>query len=231
MASKVLIVTPDAQRAGVLAEAFAEKGAMPTLAFNSVALIQFVESEHFHLVMIDQRVADECQPALVQFAVEQSDSQLLLLTNGDEACELLDALGARSSVVADAPPSEIATAGTILAEIAPEPISGTRLVWQRLELDTGRREGFWEGRPLQLTKLQFRVLTALAQAEGNVVSCERLSRVVYGDAIPDDGERMLAHIRRIRKKIEPVPSRPRYLLTVRGEGFRLTEPPENCADA
>jgi DNA-binding response OmpR family regulator len=229
MASKVLIVTPDAPRAGMLAEAFAEKGALPTLAFNSGQLIQFVESEHFHLVTFDQRVADECQPGRVRSALVHNNSPLLLLTNGDADCGLLDALGARSHVAAGAPPSEIATAGTLLAEIAPEIISDTRLVWQRLVLDTGRRAGSWEGRPLQLTKLQFRVLTALVQAEGNVVSYERLSRVVYGDAIPDDGARVLAHIRRIRKKIEPVPSRPRYLLTVRGEGFRLAEPLETRA--
>ena len=231
MASKVLIVTPEAHRAGVLAEAFAQKGAMPTLAFNYGQLIQSVESEHFHLVTCDQRVADDCQPALVRSAVEQSNARLLLLTNGDVDPELVDALGARSCVVAGAPASEIATAGTLLAEIAPEPVSGTRLVWQRLELDTGRREGFWEGRSLELTKLQFRILTALVQADGNVVSCERLSRAVYGDAIPDDGERMLAHIRRIRKKIEPVPSQPRYLVTVRGEGFRLAEPLETRSDS
>jgi DNA-binding response OmpR family regulator len=225
-ASKVLIVMPDANRAGVVAEAFAHKGAVPTLAFNCAQLIQFVESEHFDLVAFDHRVADDCQPALVRSALEQGNSSLLLLRDADADCEVLDALGARSQVAADAPPSEIATAGTLLAEITPESISATRLVWQQLELDTGRREGFWEGRPLQLTKLQFRVLTALVQAEGNVVSCEWLSRVVYGDAIPDDGERMLAHIRRIRKKIEPVPSQPRYLLTVRGEGFRLAVPLE-----
>jgi len=226
MASKVLILTPDAHRAGVLAEAFAQKGAMPTLAFNSEQLIQFVESEQFHLVAFDLRLADESQSGVVRSALEQSNGVLLLLSNGEADSEFLEALGTRSQVAADAPPSEIATAGVLLAEIAPEITSGTRLVWQRLELDTGRREGFWDGRPLQLTKLQFRVLTALVQAEGNVVSCERLSRVVYGDAIADDGERMLAHIRRIRKKIEPVPSRPRYLLTVRGEGFRLAEPLE-----
>jgi two-component system KDP operon response regulator KdpE len=231
MASKVLIVTPDAHRAGVLAEAFAQKGVIPTLAFTSGQLIQFVESEHFHLVTFDQRVVDECQSGLVRSAVEQSNSVPLLLSNGDADSELLDVLGVPSHIAAGAPPSEIATAGTLLAEIAPEISSGTRLVWRRLELDTGRREGFWEGHPLQLTKHQFRILTALVQAEGNVVSCERLSRVVYGDAMPDDRERMLAHIRRIRKKIEPVPSRPRYLLTIRGEGFRLAEPLETGADA
>jgi two-component system response regulator RegX3 len=40
-----------------------------------------------------------------------------------------------------------------------------------------------------------------------------------------DPERLFAHIRRIRKKIEPAPSHPAFLLTVRGEGFRLADPP------
>jgi DNA-binding response OmpR family regulator len=229
MASKVLIATPDAHRAGVLAEAFAQKGTMPTVAFNAAQLIEFVDSEHFHLVTFDQRLADEMQPRLVRAALEQSNSVVLVLGNGHADASFLDTLGARSEVAADAPPNEIATAGTLSIEIVPRALSGARLSWQPLELDTGRREGLWDGRPLHLTRLQFRVLTALVQAEGNVVSCERLSRVVYGNAIPDDGERIFAHIRRIRKKIEPVPSRPQYLLTVRGEGFRLAEAVETRA--
>ena len=43
-------------------------------------------------------------------------------------------------------------------------------------------------------------------------------------SVPDDGERLIAHIRRIRARIESDPSHPQFLLTARGVGFRLADP-------
>ena len=101
--------------------------------------------------------------------------------------------------------------------------------WPPLELDTGRRMASWNGQPLPLTSSSSVPETVLVQAEGNVVTSERLSRLVFGDAGTGVEERMLAHVRRIRKKIEETPSSPRYLLTVRGEGFRLDDPKDLVA--
>jgi DNA-binding response OmpR family regulator len=92
-----------------------------------------------------------------------------------------------------------------------------------LELDVDRRTARWNDATLDLTKLQFRLLVALVTADGALVSRADLHRALYGTAPIDDGERVVAHVRRVRDKIEPQPSRPRFLLTVRGEGFRLAD--------
>ena len=74
-----------------------------------------------------------------------------------------------------------------------------------------------------MTRLQFRLLAALMGAEGGVLSRAELHRAIYDVAPVDDGERVVAHVRRIRQKIERDPSEPEFLLTVRGEGFRLAD--------
>jgi DNA-binding response OmpR family regulator len=83
------------------------------------------------------------------------------------------------------------------------------------------REAWWAARRLPLTSMQFRLLATLVLAEGCVVPTLEVSRRAFGSAVAHDGERVHAHVRRIRKLIEADPSNPRFLLTVRGEGFRL----------
>jgi two-component system, OmpR family, response regulator MtrA len=98
-----------------------------------------------------------------------------------------------------------------------------RLSWGDLLLDRRSRQVFRAGIELHQTRQQFRLLWALCQAEGGVVTVEELSRAVYGERTGNDRERVFAHIRRIRRLIEADPSRPTRLLAVRGEGFRLTD--------
>jgi two-component system response regulator MtrA len=97
------------------------------------------------------------------------------------------------------------------------------LTWGPLELDLSRRSASWCGEPLELTPTQLRILDVLVAAHGAVVTTEDLSRLVWQTAM-DDRQRVFAHIRRIRKRIERDPARPTFLLTVRGEGFRLADP-------
>jgi DNA-binding response OmpR family regulator len=56
-----------------------------------------------------------------------------------------------------------------------------------------------------------------------VLSRAELERRAYGTTMVNGGERVVSQMRRIREKIEPDPSRPAFLLTVRGEGFRLAD--------
>lgn len=98
------------------------------------------------------------------------------------------------------------------------------LRWGSLELDVQRHEARWGGRPLPLTTLQFRIMEVLALAAGSVVTDEQLSRRVWSASSScEDKDRLVAHIRRIRRSMEEDPARPRFLIRVRGKGFRLAE--------
>ena len=95
------------------------------------------------------------------------------------------------------------------------------LVHADLTLDHDRYEVTRDGRPIPLTRVEFRLLEAILAADGRVLSRDQLLDAVYGD----DGSEILdrtidVHIGRLRDKLGDDADRPRYVATVRGVGYR-----------
>jgi YD repeat-containing protein len=78
-----------------------------------------------------------------------------------------------------------------------------------------------DGTEVHLTATEFRLLTELAMANGKVLSREDLLERVWGYDYFGDGRLVDVHVRRLRTKVEPDAANPRYLLTVRGAGYKL----------
>ncbi len=78
-----------------------------------------------------------------------------------------------------------------------------------------------DGEAVALTKTEFLLLCELATHAGSVLSREQLLERVWGYDYLGDGRLVDAHIRRLRAKIEPEPSEPTLVVTVRGLGYRL----------
>lgn len=74
---------------------------------------------------------------------------------------------------------------------------------------------------VHLTKTEFRLLVELGSNPGRVFSREVLLERVWGYGYFGDGRLVDVHIRRLRTKIEPDPANPRYVVTVRGLGYKL----------
>lgn len=77
------------------------------------------------------------------------------------------------------------------------------------------------GEEVSLTRTEFLLLCELASSPGRVLSRDVLLENVWGYDYFGDGRVVDAHIRRLRKKIEPDPSEPRFVVTVRGLGYRF----------
>lgn len=77
------------------------------------------------------------------------------------------------------------------------------------------------GEPIHLTKTEFRLLVELAANAGRVFSREALLEKVWGHDYFGDGRLVDVHIRRLRTKVEADPAEPRYVVTVRGLGYKL----------
>lgn len=90
----------------------------------------------------------------------------------------------------------------------------------RLTVDFDARQVLLEGREVKLTSLEFRLLSYLIRHENKVVSKQELFEQVWGDKFTGDGT-LNVHIRKIREAIEPVPGKPRYILTVWGDGYKF----------
>ncbi len=78
-----------------------------------------------------------------------------------------------------------------------------------------------DGEELSLTKTEFRLLCELAASAGRMLSRELLLERVWGYDYFGDGRLVDVHVRRLRKKIEVDPAHPRYVVTIRGLGYKL----------
>ena len=92
-----------------------------------------------------------------------------------------------------------------------------------LSLDLPRMRVEVAGRPVDLTTTEFQLLSAMARQPGRIFTRSQLLDAIHGIAF-DSYERAIdAHVKNIRRKIEPTPRTPRYLLTVYGVGYKLAD--------
>ena len=90
-----------------------------------------------------------------------------------------------------------------------------------LRVDLSRRSVESDGRPVELTYVEFEILAALAAEPGRVFSRQALLERVWGDATYRDPRTVDVHIRHLREKIERDAHEPELIVTVRGVGYRL----------
>ena len=92
-----------------------------------------------------------------------------------------------------------------------------------LTLDVPRLRAEVSGRRIPLTGTEFQLLTALARQPGRVFTRSQLLDAIHGVAFESYERAIDAHVKNIRRKIEPDPRTPRFLLTVYGVGYRLAD--------
>ena len=90
-----------------------------------------------------------------------------------------------------------------------------------LSIDETRHEVFLDGKPLSLKPKEYDLLVFLAQHRGHVLSREVILNAVWGWEYVGDSRSVDVHIRWLREHIEPDPSNPTRLITVRGAGYRF----------
>ena len=116
----------------------------------------------------------------------------------------------------------IARLRAVLRRVTPsgEPV----LTIGELELDLEKRELRASGKPVHLTPHQFDLLRVLARNEGKLLTHRAILQEVWGPGYGSESNLLHVHVSQLRRKIEPDPTRPRYLLTEPGAGYRLVDP-------
>jgi two-component system, OmpR family, KDP operon response regulator KdpE len=93
-----------------------------------------------------------------------------------------------------------------------------------LRVDLEKRAVSVAGRPVQLTPHEFALLRALARSPGKLLTHSALLREVWGRGYDDESHYLHVYVSQLRRKLEPDPTRPRYLVTEPGAGYRLVDP-------
>jgi len=92
-----------------------------------------------------------------------------------------------------------------------------------LEVDFSARRVRIGGRTISLTPKQYDVLAYLARNAGRVLTHRQILQAAWGGQYMDEVDYVWTYVRRIRRRIEPEPAEPRYLLTEPGVGYRMPD--------
>jgi two-component system KDP operon response regulator KdpE len=90
-----------------------------------------------------------------------------------------------------------------------------------LKVDLAGHLVFLDGKIVSLTPTEFQILRVLVWQNGKVVTQRQLLREVWGDAYSDESHLLRVNISNLRRKLEPEPAKPKYLLTETGVGYRI----------
>lgn len=222
----VLLLTADPVRSGRLAQALTSAGLMVTVGFNEAHARSCLADLGIDVMVIDmQMLGDAPQVALRSLTRDSPVPILALLTQEAPRIEQLFAMGISAVAPVDGGPIELGAQVRALLGLG-DPIGPLRhrpRTFGALTVDTGRRLLRLHGQPVAVTPIQFRIAGILISAQGDVVSRAALYRLLWQSNVDDEGQRLTAHIHRLRERLGEDPHAPELILTVRGEGYRLAE--------
>lgn len=94
---------------------------------------------------------------------------------------------------------------------------------RELEIDFDKRLVRLAGKEIHLTQVEYQLLTLLAENSGNVLTYNYIMNTIWGPYINDDNQILRVNMSNIRRKIERNPSKPEYIYTKVGIGYRMLE--------
>lgn len=150
---------------------------------------------------------------------------IMLTARGEETDRVLGLeLGADDYLVKPFSPRELlARVRAVLRRTEGPQTERERFVVGDVTLDTSRREVTVGDRAVDLTATEFDLLVQLAREPGRVFTRAQLLGAIHGVVVESYERTVDAHVKNIRRKLEPHPHRPRYLLTVHSVGYRFAD--------
>jgi len=225
---KTVLVVDDEPRIAQLARDYLEHAGFGVLlAGDGLSALQAIRTRQPDLVVLDLGLPELDGLEVTRTVRESSRVPIIMLTARDDELDKLLGLelGADDYITKPFSPRElVARVRAVLrrSEAAPTEASD-RVVVGALSLDVAKLRTVVAGRTVELTPTEFSILLTLARQPGRVFTRGQLLDAVRGVAFESYERAIDAHVKNIRRKIEPEPHRPRHLLTVYGVGYRLAD--------
>ncbi|MDJ0861561.1 MAG: response regulator transcription factor [Gammaproteobacteria bacterium] len=224
----ILIVEDDRNIASLVATYLEREGFNTIVAHDGEQGLQLARRHQPMFVVLDLMLPKVDGWAVCRQLRSYSDVPILMLTaRGEEVDRVLGfALSADDYVVKPFSPRELVERVKAIlrrTRSAGHP-SRLPLVHENLVLDPDRQQVTLDGQPVELTPSEYRLLHILMTSRGRVFTRQQLL-----NHLQDRGqvvvERVIdVHVGKLRRKIEADASRPRFILTVRGTGYRFADP-------
>jgi len=223
MNANILVVEDDPILAQVLADNLVLEGYNVHRAATARVAMQLARDVAPDLIILDVMLPDSSGFEMFETLCEDGRRPIIFLTaRGDTSDKLKGlSLGADDYITK---PFELREVLARVRAVLRRTMHDVDVVMLGdLRIDFGAQAAERRGRTLHLTHREFQLLHFLAVRAGRVVSRGELLRALWGFADDEVNTRSVDHaVARIRKKIEPDPDAPRYIHTVRGDGYSLT---------
>lgn len=223
---KALIVDDDRVLADLVAFTLQREGFQVIKAYNGEMALKHWHADQPELVVLDVNLPDTDGFALCRQMRQEADTPIIMLTvrgDDDDVVQGLE-MGADDYIHKPFSPRQlVARIQAVLRRAGKSPVPAVRRVGD-LTLDVGRREAqIGPDKIIQLTSLETRLLDYLMLNAGHVLTGDSIIDHVWG-AEGADRDMLRQLVYRLRHKIEPDPTHPRYIETVSGLGYGLTLP-------
>ena len=226
----ILVVDDDAKIVRLVRTYLERDGFSVVTAADGPAALDAIERHRPALVVLDLMLPELDGRAVIR-AVRRDDAAaatpILVLSARGSTIDRIAGFedGADDYLPKPFSPAELVLrVKSILRRAATAPTdSPTRapIMFSDLVIDADRFEVTRDGTPIPLTRVEFRLLTTLIEADGRVLTRDQLLDAVYGQDQSEVLDRTVdVHIGRLRDKLGDDAERPRYVATVRGIGYR-----------
>lgn len=222
----VLIVDDEKEIATLLERVLHKEGITDTVTAGSVAegLAQF-QAHHPSIILLDIMLPDGEGYELCKKVREVSNVPILFMSaKDDEVDKLLGlAIGGDDYITKPFSPKEVAY--RVKAHLRrlgyTENVQQAPIQVGPFTMDTSFTALAKNGVPIELTAKETGLMAMFMQHPNQILSKETLFERVWGEQFFGSDNTMMVHIRRLREKIEDDPSKPTYIVTVKGLGYKL----------
>jgi len=230
-AGRILVVDDEPQIRRVMRAALTATGYEVSDARSGEEAVEKLGDERFDLILLDVNLPgmsgmDACR--VIRHETLVPDVPIIMLTVRNAEKDIVEALdaGADDYVVKPFGTPELLARIRAALRRAPLPQDSApqRISLKDVEVDFLSRQVTVRGRNVRLTPKEFDLLRYLATHPNKVIAHRELLQAVWGPDYGDEVEYLRVFVNQLRKKIEPQPAKPRYLLTEPWVGYRLNLP-------
>jgi DNA-binding response OmpR family regulator len=225
--STILVVEDEMKIARLVRDYLAHAGFEVIVTGDGESALASARGHKPDLIVLDLRLPGRDGLDVTRELRRTSNVPIVMLTaRGDESDRVVGLeLGADDYVVKPFSPKELVARirAVLRRSIAARTTGPEVLRVADVELDVARMRVAVAGRPVEVTPTEFELLATLMREPGRVFTRGQLLGAIHGVAFESYERAIDAHVKNLRKKIEPAAGRPRYLLTVRGVGYRFTD--------
>jgi len=227
MAHKKILVVDDEKKIVDIVKAYLERdGYRVIVAYDGRLALQMARSESPDLIILDLMLPEVSGWDVCRTLRTESNVPIIMLTALDDDSDKILGLelGADDYVVKPFNPKELVSrVRAVLRRTESAAIQPKRIEITGLTIDLEKHEVRRGDKLLELTPTEFELLRVLAEAPGRVYNRMQLLDKVQGSAYEGYERAIDSHIKNLRKKVEPDPDLPKYIITVRGIGYKLAE--------